>query len=355
MKLPSEVEYIIVGQGLAGSAVAMQLLKLGKKILVIDEPSKNTSSRVAAGLFNPITGKNLVKTWMADQLFPYLHQYYFWAEELTGEKFFHPMSLYRPFASIQEQNEWMGRSAEKTFENFVESVHTVSAFGGKLNDPFGGMILRQCGYLNTSVYLDAVRKYIEGVGFFNAQFFNSEKLTIDTGHIIYEGCRADKIIFCEGEHGVSNKWFEGLPIRPLKGETITIKSEWQKHVIPNRGVYMVPGGVPGEWRVGSTYDFNDVSAGITAKGRMELEEKLNELILFPYTVLSQDWGVRPTTSDRRPILGRHPEYEHLAIFNGLGTKGVSLAPYFSDVLIRSMVNNSKVNKEVDVTRYKLLY
>src|SRR5688572_337382 len=106
------VDFIIVGQGLAGSAVALQLINRGKKILVIDRPIANSSSRVAVGLFNPITGRNLVKTWLADQLFPCFHRFYRDAETLTGKKFFHSLPLYRPFGSIEEQNEWMAKSAD---------------------------------------------------------------------------------------------------------------------------------------------------------------------------------------------------------------------------------------------------
>jgi glycine/D-amino acid oxidase-like deaminating enzyme len=149
-----------------------------------------------------------------------------------------------------------------------------------------------------------------------------------------------------------NKWFKNVPIRPLKGETLLIKTDWEKQVILNRGVYMVRGSSPGQFKVGATYNFNDNSPGTTDQGRVELEEKLKELILFPYEVISQDWGVRPTTPDRRPILGTHPESDRLVIFNGLGTKGVSLAPYFSEVLICWLENKGTLNEEVSVTRYK---
>jgi glycine/D-amino acid oxidase-like deaminating enzyme len=114
---------------------------------------------------------------------------------------------------------------------------------------------------------------------------------------------------------------------------------------------MVPGIGSDEWRVGSTYNYNVTEPGVTEKGRKELSEKLSDLINFPFTIVSQDWGIRPTTIDRRPILGTHRESERLVIFNGLGTKGVSLAPYFSEVLIRWVMGEGPLHKDVDVTRY----
>jgi glycine oxidase len=345
------VDYIIVGQGLAGSCVALQLMKRGKKIAVIDDASSNHSSRIAAGLFNPITGQNLVKTWMADALFPYLHQYYREVESLTAKQFFYPMKLYRPFGAVSEQNDWMGRAEDPAYAPYVELVAIKSPFKSELKDELGGMILKQCGFLNTTVFVDAVRDRIRSNNEFLGEPFNYDRLKIESMHVSYGHLIARKIIFCEGYQNFKNPWFKNIPIRPLKGETITVKSSWQRDVILNRGVYMVPGNGSDEWRVGSTYNYNVTAPGVTEKGRKELMEKLNDLINFPFTIVAQDWGIRPTTIDRRPILGVHSQFQRLLIFNGLGTKGVSLAPYFSEVLVRWELGEGALNKDVDVTRY----
>ena len=160
---PSKVDFIIVGQGLAGSAIALQLLKRDKSILVIDRISPNSPSRVAVGLFNPITGRHSIKTWFADQLFPYFHNFYTEAEALTGKSFFYKAPLYKPFASIEEQNEWMSKSAETAYRDYVDSISSQSTFSF-VKDGFGGMILGQCGNLDTLSYLDAVRDLIRTRG-----------------------------------------------------------------------------------------------------------------------------------------------------------------------------------------------
>ena len=110
-----------------------------------------------------------------------------------------------------------------------------------------------------------------------------------------------------------------------------------------------------QWRVGSTYNFHDNEPVVTESSRKELEEKVNAITQFPYAVISQHWGIRPTTPDRRPILGEHPAMKSVFVLNGLGTKGVSLAPYFSEVLIRLTENRQSLNKEVDIERYKSVY
>jgi glycine oxidase len=350
--MADKVDYIIVGQGLAGSTLALQLLKLDKKILVIDEPAKNRASRVAAGLFNPVTGQNSIRTWMADKLFPYLHHFYQDAEKLTGKKFFHPQTLYKPFASIAEQNDWMGKSSDPGYREFVEHISLAPSFGPLLRDEFGGLFLKQSGFLNTNAFLDAVAELVKSCGLFWNDTFVDENLHISTEFVEYASVKASKIIFCQGERTSTNKRFANAPVHPLKGETLRIKIDWDKDVILNRGVYMVPENVKGEFKVGATYKFNDRTPGVTEGGRAELTGKLEAFLNIPFEVLGQDWGIRPTTHDRKPLLGCHKESERLVFFNGLGTKGVTLAPYFSEMLSRWLENSAPIDKVVALTRYK---
>ena len=349
----THLDYIIVGQGLAGSAVAIQAIKRNKKILVIDNLNENSSSRIAAGLFNPITGKKMTRTWLADTLFPYLIDFYQFMEDQTQQRFFKPMSLYRPFLSIEEQNEWMAKSAEPLFLEYIERVTNLPSVPAVVDD-FGGLFLKKCGYLDTSAYIDATRKWIQKTNLFLDDNFDQDQLNIEPQGVDYKGYHAKKIVFCQGCSATTNKWFDWVPVRPLKGETLKIKTDYKASQIINRGVYVVPSGET-ELRVGATYNFNDLSPEITDHARMELEGKLNELVKFDYKIVSQEWGVRPTTPDRRPIMGAHPEHPALIIFNGMGTKGVSLTPYFSEVLVRWMEKEIDLNKEVDVNRYKVLY
>lgn len=348
------VDYIIVGQGLAGSCMAFQLWRRNKTFLVFDQPSKNRCSVVAAGLFNPVTGQKLVKTWQWDHLFPYLRQFYRDVEKATGVDFFYSLPLYRPFGSVEEQNEWMGRSADDHYGPLIERVCSTGSFHG-IKDPVGGLILRQCGYINSQLFIRVIRDLLKHSDKFREEFFEPANVQFDERSVRYGNISAKKIIFCEGTGVDKNPWFGKALIRSLKGETMRIKTSWEEQVIINRGVYMVPGFASGEWRVGATYDLKDKTDSITPRGRLELESKLRSLISFPFQITDQDFGFRPATVDRRPVLGTHPEYGQLVIFNGLGTKGVSLAPYFSEVLLQSIENARPLNKEVDVTRFKVLY
>jgi len=126
--------------------------------------------------------------------------------------------------------------------------------------------------------------------------------------------------------------------------------------ILNRGVYVVPAsGKANEFTVGATYDFTSQSPGITEGGKTELETKLSELTQSPYVVTGQNWGMRPTTLDQKLMSGRHPSQPNILIFNGLGTKGVSQAPWFSAQLAGYLDGENEILEAVNIQRYKALY
>jgi glycine oxidase len=194
---------------------------------------------------------------------------------------------------------------------------------------------------------------LEKKGMLLDESFQDEQLLVGDRSVQYKDFEAGGIIFCQGME--SNKWFNWVPVLPLKGETIRIQSEAEENIIINRGVYVVPINQNGSWRVGATYSWTDQTGQITNVARLELTSKLSDLVNFDYKVLDQEWGIRPTTHDRRPILGRHPEHKALYILNGMGPKGVSLSPYFSEILVQSIENRQSLNKDVNIERYKLLY
>jgi len=353
MKIEKEVDFILVGQGLAGSALALELINRNKRILVFDQPDKNISSTVAAGLFNPITGRIMTKTWKADLLFPYLIDFYSKAETNLSAHFFYPKSLYRPFISVQEQNEWMGKSADVGLKAYLQQTHAQSQFGDHVYDDFGGLLLAQCGYVDTNLFIGAVRKMLIANGSFRPDYFTEEKLVVDTNFVFYDTYKADRVIFCNGNEALNTTFFGGLPFRPLKGETIEIRIDQEFEVIYNRGVYVVPSGKAGYYKVGATYNPRDSSNSITGIARKELSDKLLDLLKVPFEITNQNWGIRPSTVDRRPFLGCYPEEKKVVIFNGLGTKGVSLAPYFAGQLSNWLLDIGEIDSEVDIKRFKL--
>jgi glycine oxidase len=354
-KIKPQFDHIIVGQGLAGTCLALQLIRQGKKIIVFDEPEKNRASAVAGGLFNPITGKRLTKSWNADEIFAYLFTFYKEAELSLDRQFFYPQPVYQPFISIEEQNDWMARSEGRELKNLIDRVFTSSAYGSQSYDEFGGIRINQTGYLDTNLFMRSVRNLLEKQHAYQEKFFNSDRLRISNDKVSYENLDASSIIFCQGIGSLNGPIFGWVPIIPLKGETITISLSEKPKAIFNRGVYILPRGIGNHYLVGATYKPNDSTDGVTSEAKAEMEEKATSLIKMRFLTITQNWGVRPSTKDRRPILGSHPLHKNVVIFNGLGTKGVSLAPYFSDLLANWLEGKAEIPWEVNIERFKALY
>lgn len=351
--MTNKFDYIIVGQGLAGSCLAFHLGQLGQKVLIIDEQKDNTSSKVAAGLYNPVTGRKMVLTWKAHLLFEYLNEFYRNIERKLSESFLFDTTIYRPFVSLEEQNEWMGKSADENHLPFIKKLHSSTTFGQHLKDDFGGLALKNCGYLDISQFLSASEKYFKNRGILLNEVFDYNCLEL--GKIVtYKRFNAKKIIFCTGTEATTSTFFNWLPFSLVKGEVLEIIPKINFEQIYNRGVFIMPRRDK-KYIVGATYDTKDLTYNITEKARNTLIEKLEVIFKSDYNISGQRAGIRPATKDRKPFVGMHPELDKIGIFNGLGAKGVTLAPYFAKQFSEYLVNGKDVDNEVNVSRYYSLY
>ncbi|CAN5273398.1 FAD-dependent oxidoreductase [soil metagenome] len=346
------VDYIIIGQGLAGSALAWELIERGKSVIVIDKPGSTRASVVAAGLFNPITGKFMTKAWKADSVFPCLEEFYSGAGRKLNKQFLNLLPIYRPFISTEERLQWKIRSESEEMTDVVKKFYDSTTFK-EVKDPFGGIDINHSGYLDVGLWLSSLRTFLKEKGSLMEENFEQEKLDIKEV-ISYEEITADKIIFCNGLAAMNTPLFNWLPFRPLKGETLEIEVEQDFPRLFNRAVYVVPLGEH-IYNVGATYQHPPYVENTTDSSLADLLGKLHALLNVPVKIIHQDWGIRPTTPDRRPFIGSHPANKNVIIFNGLGTKGVSLAPYFARHLADWMEGIGDLSTEVNIYRFKALY
>ncbi|MBB6324861.1 glycine/D-amino acid oxidase-like deaminating enzyme [Algoriphagus iocasae] len=343
-----EIDFLLIGQGIAGSALGFRLKQAGKKIRIIDQPSGNQSSRVAAGLYNPVTGRKMVKTWNADLLFPEIKTFYQELEKITGQSFLVEEAIYRPFLSIEEQNEWMGNSAESGFQLYLENIFKESQ-SEHLKDPFGGVLLKQSGWLKINSFLDSMQEYFSEE--LIQDYFNEKELAYDGEFWKYKELKSKAIIYCNGLGAMDSRFFGFLPFAPVKGEILEVRQAFYPDYIVNRGVFRVHLG-NGIHRVGSTYTKHDLHLGPTEEAKMEILDKLKDLVKMPVEeIISHKTGIRPATRDRKPFLGKHPEAQSVYIFDGFGAKGVSLVPYFSKIMAAYLLGEDTIPKEVDIARY----
>ncbi|CAN5293023.1 FAD-dependent oxidoreductase [soil metagenome] len=347
-------DFIIVGQGLAGTLLSYQLLKRKKSVMVINQSIPDTSSKVAAGIYNPITGKRMVKTWKADLLFSYLEPFYHGLQSELRASFLFPKQIYRPFISIEEQNETMGKTASGDLNDFISWISINSKYGNLIHDELGGFAIKSSGFVDLTKLIHYYQKYLVSRKSYLEDKFYEEDLIVFDNYLQYKNIVADRLVYCDGIESRNGRYFNWLPYNLVKGEIILIKANIRFDSILSRGIFILPIG-EGYYKVGSTYNWSDLNKDPTENARNELLEKLKNLVKFPYEVVDQFAGIRPATKDRRPFIGIHPKVKTIAIFNGLGTKGVSLAPYFSGEFADYLVLQKELDKDVNINRYNSLY
>lgn len=345
-----EFDYIIVGRGLAGTVLALSLIKENKKVLIIDEPSLSSSSKVAAGLFQPMTFKRTVETWEGYNSISQATSFYQWAEELLEENFFHPLPMYRMFSSFEEQNNWSLKVSETRLSNLIGENKNEEA--DSCHSKFGYGSVNHAGYLDIPKLLRESENYFNSFDCILNEKVNYQEIIISNDNVSYKENKASKIIFCEGWLIKNNPWFEYIPMKPVKGEILTINIADKKfNSIITGGLFSVP-RIEGDYKVGSNYNWKELNEISTESIKSDFTNEISEILdTKTITITNHVAGIRPASHDRRPIIGQHPKFENLFLFNGLGARGVALAPFTSNFLVQNLISKSEIPSEININRF----
>lgn len=349
-----EVDYIIVGCGLAGIAFAETCLANGRKIIVLDDTSQN-STTIAGGLYNPVVLKRFTKIWEAEQQLETSIPFYKKLEEKLNTKFLYEIPLYRKLNSIEEQNNWFTASDKPSLTPFLNSnLETLN--NHFITEPYKFGKVNHTGFLDTKKVKEEYTNYLISDQSYQKSTFDYSQLSIEENRITYKDIISKQIVFAEGFGLHANPYFNNLPLDGTKGELLIIKApELNLDKIINSSIFFLPLGND-LYKVGATYNWEDKTTQLTEEGKNELLSNLKELISCRFEVLEHFAGIRPTVKDRRPLLGSHYQHKNLYILNGLGTRGVLFAPYLADKLFDFIENGTELDHEISINRiYKKLF
>jgi glycine oxidase len=177
-------------------------------------------------------------------------------------------------------------------------------------------------------------------------------MKIADNSLLYKNIEARNIIFAEGFGIHSNPFFNYLPLDGTKGELFIIKAPGLSlDVIVNTSVFILPLG-DHLFKVGATYNWKDKTDLPTDEGKQELIDRIKEIIICDFEIISHFAGVRPTVKDRRPLVGTHQIHNSIHVLNGLGTRGVMLGPAMAKALFESIEYKIPLDKEIDINRFK---
>ncbi|MGD8592923.1 MAG: FAD-dependent oxidoreductase [Gammaproteobacteria bacterium] len=349
------VDVIIVGQGLAGSMLAWHLLQKHVRVVVIDDHHRGSSSSVAAGLVNPITGKRLVKSWNVEQCLPAAVRFYRRLEAQWRKPLYHDKTIQRLFNSDQERDLWEQRRQQPQYQPYLGGL-------SESNNPFGGCSIRQSGYLNTRELLSGVKVFLKQQKLQQHDCLieacvNYQDFTLHGQGVTWKRISAKRVIFCEGHRIRDNPWFNTLPLQPAQGEILSLKvtKPLPDHII-NSGKWLLP-IEPDVVKVGATFQWQPLDSVPTDKGKQELLAAYQHL--WPaspaYEVIEHVCGVRPGTRDKKPFIGMHPQHSQLGVFNGFGAKGALLIPYYAERFANSLCGLTQLPEETDIARFNTYF
>lgn len=345
-----KVDYIIVGLGLAGISFAEELIQNNKSFLVFENNSQ-CSSLVAGGVYNPVILKRFTPVWNAKEQLEVAMPFYEVLEKKLKEKFDDKFPTRKVFKSIEDQNNWYIASDKPKLSEFMNPDIIKERVAGIRGD-FGFGEVYHTGRINTSKLVSSYRNYLENQGVLKLEVFDHSEIKFEDELVRYQNIEAKRVVFCEGYGMKQNPFFNDLPLNGTKGETITIKApDLEIDFLVKSTLFVLPLGKD-VYKIGATFNWTDKTSEPSEEGRTELVQKLDKVLSVPYEIIDHHAGIRPTVKDRRPLVGTHPKYHQLAVLNGMGTRGVMIAPTVAKQLFAHLEFGSLLDPETNISRFQ---
>ena len=324
----------IIGGGIAGINMAMRCYLEGIDFIIFNEGIIENATLAAAGLINPIAGRRFESAWNYNQVYQECTTFYKKMEIILNESFFYQNNIHRVIHS-EDEFRLLSKDLElKKLSNTVLKLEEGMPFDG-LKPQFGHMTISASGYVQTQKLNSSFYKWAKENQFWIKKYIHYKDILLDNDQITIDDQLFTHLIFCDGFDGTKNPFFPDLNFSPVKGECLVLEiPDLPQEIVIYKGHYLVPyGGY--KFIYGATYIWDSLTWEVTASGLKTLQSGLEELLNCPYTIIQQKAGIRPATTNRRPILVKSHVYpeKDIYMFNGLGTKGISLSPLMSQWML----------------------
>ena len=348
-----EFEFAVIGGGIAGSTLTYELIKRKKSVILFDNENEKATT-VAGGLINPIMGRKMNTAWREPEIFKFAIQYYRDIEKNINCNFLEEKPIFRPFTTKTQKEEILLKmKKDKNIKNFILSIKSGKIYDFS-SDNDGG-ILTKGAIVNTTSYIEIIKKYLLKNNAYIKAEINEDKIQISEQLFKINTFKFKKLIFTRGYKEIITNLFSYLPFKPAKGEMLILEIKGLNlREIYNRHVSLIP-LQDYKFYLGGTYEWKNLDTNTNEWAREELIDKLKKITNLSYKVIQHKAHVRPSTLDREPFLGEHPKYKNIFILNGLGTRGISMAPYLSQSILDYIEKKSSLPSHYDIYRYASFY
>ena len=332
-------DFLIIGQGLAGSLLAWTLLQHKQSVLLLDDDYSRAASRVAAGIVNPLAGRRLVAPTDVEDCWSTAVATYADLGRYFKQQFFTQKPLIRFFTESADIDRYRQRSQQVGYQQLLGARFAADQSGHPVEDHYGGFLQTQAGHLDIARLLQALQSHFSEQNMLLSTKFDYADFQFDQTSVSWQQCTFKQIIFCEGARAIQNPWFRWLPFQLSKGEMITVKPGLMPpHAMFHRGHWILPINEQ-LVKIGATYEWQ-WSDDQPSQEATQLLLSFTEQLLGKsqcLEVVDQTAGIRPTTRDKQPFIGCHPEITNLNIFNGFGSRGSLVIPYYAKLFTQSLL------------------
>ena len=349
--MQEKVKYLIIGQGLVGTWMSYFLQKQQLSFKIVNDANIQSATSVASGVINPVTGRRIVQSWMIESILPFVKNAY---QEL-GTKLNEPIIKKAP-AILIHPSEQMKESFEYrlTHDNVYLFKNNPESFQSFFNTPYGTGAIDACFWIDLNTMLTSSKAALKKTNNYVEATFEMQDLILEDNKVRWKNIEAEKIIFCNGVHAMNHAYFNKLPFAPNKGEALIIKvTGLPTNHIYKTSISIIPWKDDLFW-VGSSYEWSFDTILPSSSFKEKMVAALNQYLKLPYEIIDHIVAIRPANRDRRPFVGMHPLYPQVGICNGMGTKGCSLAPYFTKQLIDHIEQGLPIETEANINRFKTL-
>ena len=332
------IDFLIVGHGLAGATLAQFLLRRGQRVVVLDKKLPHAASKVAAGLINPLIGPKFNLPAHIDNCLAENLRFFRPLEEEAGQSLYGEFLLYRIFVSGKQRDQWINKAQDPAFREYARSIEPREACEKLgLEAPMGAGT-HLANRLDFPLFLQLSEDKLRQSGCWQDGVFEES-----------DWREAKKIVFCEGYRVLQNPWFGHLPFAPAQGEILLLENVLS--IAASNGTWIVP-EKNDRCLAGATWKHDDLESGPTDDGKNRIIEELSFLQNSVSGIIEHRSGVRPSTRDRSPIMGKHQENEKMFLFNGFGSRGATTVPFYAKHMLNFMINEVPLPKEADLKRFE---
>ncbi len=347
-------DYIIIGQGICGTWLSYYLLKENKSVIVFDKKDEQSASNVASGLINPVTGRRVVTTWMADELMPFAWQQYNEISQLLHANFIEQKNVLAfPFAPDLQQAFQQRMQQQNSYIQAIslqkEELHSY------FNFPFDVFEISPCYVVEMRALLNEYRKYLKDKNILFSEIFDENILVFNDDFVAYKNIKAKKIIYANGMQASKSKYWKNLPFVENKGQALIAEIDDLNTCCTYKFGHLTLIHLKNNlWWIGSSNELVFQTIEPTEEFKQRTISSLKSILKIPFIIKDHWSSLRPATVERRPFAGIHPTKKQIGILNGMGSKGCSLSPWFAKEFAENLIYEKPINPLADVRRFSKL-